>query len=204
MGFPTPQHEPSFATPQHVPDYEEPAPAYPPAADPGQQASFTEQWVNQVQTDPGLMSPPQPGLMSPEQTRTDAAPEVDDWEEPAPLQNGEFPNGDLEENFEAGDFEQEEEAEGQDMEEDETIEQFEDRVLNKRAAQLHRLMTRKFAEKFSQMTVRNTRKQAAQKFHSLLVLQKMMAVDTVQADDRHYGEISIKKGLAFESAAKRL
>jgi len=216
----------------------------PPPEEPGQQASFTEQWVNQVQTTPGLMSPPQSGLMSPQHIHppsSDAG--ARDWEEmpvpdnvpvaplvplaanpvPAPVpeseeeedetvpepQNGELatrvqqPNA--EQRFEEGDYEnEEEEEEGQDMEEDETIEQFEDRVLNKRAAQLHRLMTRKFAERFSQMTVRNTRKQAAQKFHSLLVLQKMMAVETSQAEDRHYGEISINKGLTFDTAAKRL
>ena len=208
MGYPTPQHEASYATPQHAPAYQDSAPAppvYPPAAEPGQQASFTEQWVNQVQsTGPGLASP-QPGLMSPsEQGRTSAA-SGGDWDDNG-AQDGGFDNHDDDdegEEYDEGDYEQEG-GEGQDMEEDETIEEFEDRVLNKRAAQLHRLMTRKFAEKFSQMTVRNTRKQAAQKFHSLLVLQKMMAVDTSQVEDRPYGEISIKKGVAFDSASKKL
>jgi cohesin complex subunit SCC1 len=195
MGYPTPQHEPNFATPQH-------APAYPPAADPSQQASFTEQWVNQVQTTPGLVSPPQPGLMSPSQQGRTSAASGGDWDDNG-AQDGGFDNGDNDESYEEADYEQEQ-GEGQDMEEDETIEEFEDRVLNKRAAQLHRLMTRKFAERFSQMTVRNTRKQVAQKFHSLLVLQKMMAVDTSQDEDTQYGEISIKKGPSFEGAAKRL
>jgi len=208
MGYPTPQHEASYATPQHAAAYQDSAPAppvYPPAAEPGQQASFTEQWVNQVQSSgPGLASP-QPGLMSPsEQGRTSAA-SGGDWDDNG-AQDGGFDNHDDDdegEEYDEGDYEQEG-GEGQDMEEDETIEEFEDRVLNKRAAQLHRLMTRKFAEKFSQMTVRNTRKQAAQKFHSLLVLQKMMAVDTSQVEDRPYGEISIKKGVAFDSASKKL
>jgi len=206
MGYPTPQHEASYG----APSYQDSAPAppvYPPAADPGQQASFTEQWVNQVQSSgPGLASPPQAGLMSPsEQGRTSAA-SGGDWDDNG-AQDGGFDNHDDDdddgEEYEEADYEQEA-GEGQDMEEDETIEEFEDRVLNKRAAQLHRLMTRKFAEKFSQMTVRNTRKQAAQKFHSLLVLQKMMAVDTQQMEDRPYGEISIKKGVAFDSASKKL
>ena len=208
MGYPTPQHEASYATPQHAAAYQHSAaapPVYPPAAEPGQQASFTEQWVNQVQSSgPGLASP-QPGLMSPsEQGRTSAA-SGGDWDDNG-AQDGGFDNHDDDdegEEYDEGDYEQEG-GEGQDMEEDETIEEFEDRVLNKRAAQLHRLMTRKFAEKFSQMTVRNTRKQAAQKFHSLLVLQKMMAVDTSQVEDRPYGEISIKKGVAFDSASKKL
>jgi len=252
IGFPTPQHAMQTSAPSVSvrEEYDNPDPVSypnPPPEEPGQQASFTEQWVNQVQTTPGLMSPPQPGLMSPQHIHppsSDAG--VTNWEEmpvpdnvpvaplvplanPVPVavpeseeeeedeetvpepQNGELDNRvqqqqpNVEQRFEEGDYEnEEEEEEGQDMEEDETIEQFEDRVLNKRAAQLHRLMTRKFAERFSQMTVRNTRKQAAQKFHSLLVLQKMMAVETSQAEDRHYGEISISKGLTFDTAAKRL
>merc|ERR1719278_1568875 len=157
MGYPTPQHEASYATPQHAPAYQDSAPAppaYPPAADPGQQASFTEQWVNQVQsTGPGLASPPQAGLMSPsDQGRTSAA-SGGDWDDNG-ARDGGFDNHDDDEDgeeYDEADYEQEG-GEGQDMEEDETIEEFEDRVLNKRAAQLHRLMTRKFAEKFSQMT----------------------------------------------------
>merc|ERR1712123_539053 len=81
-----------------------------------------------------------------------------------------------------------------DMQEDETIEEFEDRVLNKRAAQLHRHLSRKFSDRFSQLTRKNNRKQAAQKFHSLLVLQKMMALDVHQDTEPPYGEINIKKG----------
>ena len=179
-------------------------PAVPPAGDPSQQASFTEQWVNQVQQTPGLASPPQPGLLSPAQGNNTNVTNGE-WDDNG-AQDGGYEEEAAEEetdDYEEADYEQEQ-GEDQDMEEDETIEQFEDRVLNKRAAQLHRLMTRKFAEKFSQMTVKNTRKQAAQKFHSLLVLQKMMAVNTHQADDRPYGEISIKKGAEFESAGKKL
>merc|ERR1712020_129243 len=97
MGYPTPQHEASYATPQHAPAYQDSAPAppvYPPAAEPGQQASFTEQWVNQVQsTGPGLASPPQAGLMSPsEQGRTSAA-SGGDWDDNG-AQDGGFDNHD--------------------------------------------------------------------------------------------------------------
>lgn len=204
MGYPTPQHEPSYATPQHAPSYQDPAPAYPPAGEPGQQASFTEQWVNQVQTTPGLVSPPQADILSPSHAGRTSAASGGDWDDNG-AQDGDFGNDDQDAPFEEDDFYQEVgEGEGQDMEEDETIEDFEDRVLNKRAAQLHRLMTRKFADRFSQLTVRNSRKQAAQKFHSLLVLQKMMAVETQQEEGRYYGEINIKKGNAFETAAKHI
>merc|ERR1712054_473661 len=81
-----------------------------------------------------------------------------------------------------------------DMQEDETIEEFEDRVLNKRAEQLRRHLTKKFADRFSQLTRKNNSKMAAQKFHSLLVLQKMMALDVHQEPDPPYSEINIKKG----------
>ena len=90
------------------------------------------------------------------------------------------------------------------MQEDETIEEFEDRVLNKRAAQLHRHLSKKFSDRFSQMTRKNNRKQAAQKFHSLLVLQKMMALDVHQDSEPAYGEINIKKGPTWNTAAKCL
>merc|ERR1719186_82093 len=127
MGYPTPQHEASYATPQHAPAYQDSAPAppaYPPAADPGQQASFTEQWVNQVQsTGPGLASPPQAGLMSPsDQGRTSAA-SGGDWDDNG-AQDGGFDNHDDDEDgeeYDEADYEQEG-GEGQDMEEDETIE----------------------------------------------------------------------------------
>ena len=58
--------------------------------------------------------------------------------------------------------------------EDETIEEFESRVLNKRAALLHRQLARNFSDSFTGMTRRCNRKQVAQKFHSILVLQKMI------------------------------
>merc|ERR1712217_276469 len=62
MGYPTPAHEPGYMTPAHqpyqTPQHESSFPA-PPASNlpPVEQASLTEQWVNQVQTNPPLMSP---------------------------------------------------------------------------------------------------------------------------------------------------
>merc|ERR1712217_484434 len=64
----------------------------------------------------------------------------------------------------------------EDMQEDETIEDFENRVLNKRAALLHKQLNKKFANTSNQLTQKCNRKQVAQKFHSILVLQKMMAL----------------------------
>merc|ERR1712187_867283 len=114
-----------------------------------------------------------------------------------------------EESDEEDDYEEENrKARGEDdMQEDETIEEFEDRVLNKRAEQLRRHLTKKFSDRFSQLTRKNNRKQAAQKFHSLLVLQKMMALDVHQEPEPAYGEINIKKGppgTQLRKAYKRL
>lgn len=267
MGYPTPVHEPSYATPTHQPsgfpsneqtlpvDY--PAPGLPASnLTPGDQASFTEQWVNQVQTNPSMMSPPHqtpimspphhPNLLPHHQEEPLMSPQHHEQVQPlAPvseeppivespeklsvnnepiLQNGEIHNEEAEiEEKDEHEFEEEEEAEEEeedeyaqeyqkekvgeeddDMQEDETIEEFEDRVLNKRAAHLHRLLTRKFADRMSQMTKRNNRKQVAQKFHSLLVLQKMMAVEMTQDSEPPYGDIRIQKGPAFTKAGKSL
>ena len=92
--------------------------------------------------------------------------------------------------------------ESEEMLEGETVEEFEDRVLNKRAAHLNTILKSKLAVlpelHLSQMTRRNTRKQAAQKFYSLLVLQKALAVNIVQAENN--GDISVTKGPRFETA----
>ena len=90
------------------------------------------------------------------------------------------------------------------MQEGETIEEFEDRVLNKRAGHLNKILESKFEEKptlaFKELAAnrRHLRKQAAQKFYSLLVLQKVMAVNLEQ--ERSYTEISVTKGANFETA----
>ena len=65
----------------------------------------------------------------------------------------------------------------------ETVDEFEDRVLNKRAAKLHFRM-RKMYEDTSSLTYsdlarrKDIKKDAAQKFYSLLVLQKVTFVLT--------------------------
>lgn len=242
MGYPTPAHEPAYMTPAHQATYQTPLhessfPA-PPASNltPGEQASLTEQWVNQVQTDPSMMSPPHAPIMSPPHPAA-SIPQEDNsptkqsissnqaqaldfgWDdepepipEPVPQQPKETEAAQIpeEEEEDEEDYYEDEEDQKQktrgedDMQEDETIEEFEDRVLNKRAAQLHRHLSKKFSDRFSQMTRKNNRKQAAQKFHSLLVLQKMMALDVHQDSEPAYGEINIKKGPTWNTAAKCL
>jgi len=284
MGYPTPAHEPNFTTPVHqsagYPPHESGLTAGypgPPTTNltPVDQATFTQQWVNQVQTNPpsmmspphqpsmmspshqqNMMSPPhQPNMMPPELQTTDISPQLPPVPQetvqspqhqvevvtptksiPAPCNIEESPEKIIQEQIqvdknvqqnkvieeeEASEESEEEESEEEDeygeeysekkkqgneedMQEDETIEEFEDRVLNKRAAQLHRIMTRKFADTFKQMTRKNNRKQAAQKFHSLLVLQKMMAVEVSQESSPPYADIKIKKGPAFTTASKHI
>merc|ERR1711997_757421 len=91
-----------------------------------------------------------------------------------------------------------------DMQDDETIEDFEDRVLNKRAALLHKQLNKKFANTFGQLTQKCNRKQVAQKFHSILVLQKMMALDINQEIEPPYADISIRRGNAWDTAGSGL
>ena len=83
-----------------------------------------------------------------------------------------------------------------------TIEEFEDRVLNKRAGHLNNILKTKFQEnmsiQFSEITRRNMRKKAAQNFYSILVLQKACAVNIDQADS--YADIMVTKGPKFDSA----
>ena len=83
------------------------------------------------------------------------------------------------------------------MQEDETIEEFEDRVLNKRAGHLNKILQSKFEENvilvdFKDLIRRNMRKQVAQKFYSILVLQKVEAVKINQ--DKPYDPIMVEKG----------
>jgi len=181
-----------------------PYPAPPPAT-PGQAASFTADWVSQVQPgEPGLASPP-PLPASPAKLSLNNSDPQDDWDND--MGNDDFGGGD--DYYDDGEDEGQEEAERtgeeeQEMQEDETIEEFEDRVLNKRASQLHRQLTKKFADRFSQLGRKNNRKQAAQKFHSLLVLQKMMALEISQQEDVPYSEIEIRKGSTWLTATHSL
>ena len=93
-------------------------------------------------------------------------------------------------------------AEEEQMQDGETIEEFEDRVLNKRAGHLNNILKTKFQEnmsiQFSEITRRNMRKKAAQNFYSILVLQKACAVNIDQADS--YADIMVTKGPKFDSA----
>ena len=87
--------------------------------------------------------------------------------------------------------------------EEETQEEFEERISNKRAAHLNKILSSKLETpesvvRLSDMTRRNNRKQVAQKFYSLLVLQKVMAVNLNQTDC--YGELSVTRGPKFETA----
>merc|ERR1719433_259297 len=81
---------------------------------------------------------------------------------------------------------------------------FDNRVLNKRAALLHKQLNKKFANTFGQLTQKCNRKQVAQKFHSILVLQKMMALDINQEIEPPYADISIRRGNAWDTAGSGL
>jgi cohesin complex subunit SCC1 len=170
----------------------------PPAAELtfAQQATLTEQWVSQVE----------PAAL-PEEEEEDLG-----GYEPPP----EYPEEEEEEPC-AGEEEEEEfpadiaaggPADESAMQEDETIEQYEDRVLNKRAAQMHRHLAKRFeAEKeleLDSLLRNNHRKQVAQKFYSILVLQKVMAVEASQSSEAPFGSIRIARGPKFESALQSL
>ncbi|EFX68066.1 putative RAD21 [Daphnia pulex] len=84
---------------------------------------------------------------------------------------------------------------------DETYEQFEERVLNKRAATMYNLVRAKMqlsdSIPFSDMAFRNNKKQVAQKFYTLLVLKKNQVLELAQA--KSYAEILVSQGPKFES-----
>ena len=88
------------------------------------------------------------------------------------------------------------------MQEGETIEEFEDRVLNKRAGHFNNVIRAKFSENvmhfnFSELTRRKLRKQVAQNFYSMLVLQKLAAVNIDQSEC--FGPIMVTKGPKFDT-----
>jgi len=87
---------------------------------------------------------------------------------------------------------------------DETYEQYEERVLNKRAAQMFHIIKSKLEVDstipFNTMcTVRNTRKQVAQKFYTMLVLKKAQAVELIQ--NSSYDTLLVTKGPKFLTAS---
>ncbi|XP_041968243.1 uncharacterized protein LOC121725399 isoform X2 [Aricia agestis] len=97
-----------------------------------------------------------------------------------------------------------ENAEEGEREVGETEEQFEERVLNRRAAQLFAAVRSKLAAgqclAFADIAPRhNTRKQVAQKFYSLLVLKKHQMLKIEQSET--YGPITFTKGAQFETEA---
>ncbi|KAM3966932.1 RAD21 cohesin complex component verthandi isoform 2-T2 [Aphomia sociella] len=97
-----------------------------------------------------------------------------------------------------------ENAEEGEREAGETDEQFEERVLNRRAAQLFAVMRPKLAVglqlSFAELApAHNNRKQVAQKFYSLLVLKKHQVLKLEQHET--YGPITITKGNQFETEA---
>ncbi|XP_057338589.1 double-strand-break repair protein rad21 homolog [Microplitis mediator] len=84
---------------------------------------------------------------------------------------------------------------------DETYEQFEERVLNKRAAHMYQVIKSKLDGKdrlsLNEMTYKNSRKQAAQKFYTLLVLKKFQVLELNQ--EYSYAEILVTKGPKWEN-----
>ncbi|KAF2894481.1 hypothetical protein ILUMI_11681 [Ignelater luminosus] len=90
---------------------------------------------------------------------------------------------------------------GEEQMENETDEQFEERVLNKRAFQVFTTVRSKLQQSdqlyFSDMCHRHNRKQAAQKFYSLLVLKKFQVLELEQ--DGAYEEILVSRGPKFEN-----
>lgn len=90
---------------------------------------------------------------------------------------------------------------GDEQMENETDEQFEERVLNKRAAQMFVSVRSRLQKNdtlmLSEMTHRNSRKQAAQKFYSLLVLKKFRALSITQSEP--YADILVERGPMFDN-----
>ncbi|XP_076628581.1 RAD21 cohesin complex component verthandi isoform X1 [Colletes latitarsis] len=86
---------------------------------------------------------------------------------------------------------------------DETYEQFEERVLNKRAAHMYHVIKSKLDTKdrltLAEMAYKNNRKQVAQKFYTLLVLKKFQVLELHQ--EYPYADIIVGKGSKFENPA---
>jgi len=172
---------------QSPPEIARPDSAQPQLPGPGQ--DFTDQWVSQAAnaTASGAAPLPHPG----EDLN-------DDWDD-GPRPDSGMSGGDTR-GYSDDEEEEEEEEDGEYMDQ-ETVEQFEDRVLNKRAAKLQFRM-RKLYEDTSSLTYndlakrKDTKKDNAQKFYSLLVLQKFHALDINQSTI--YGDLNITKGPCFE------
>jgi len=87
---------------------------------------------------------------------------------------------------------------------EETSEQFEERMRNKRTNVLLRLMANQLDEEgsisFTNLVKSNRRKQVAQKFYSLLVLKKQQAIELYQDNNQPYNDIIINKGFNYDNA----
>ncbi|XP_065213439.1 double-strand-break repair protein rad21 homolog [Planococcus citri] len=83
---------------------------------------------------------------------------------------------------------------------DETVEQFEERLLNKRAGHLYSSIRMRISTSvttsFSDLIISNPKKQVAQKFYSLLVLKKHRVLELMQNEP--YGVILLTKGPNFD------
>ena len=107
----------------------------------------------------------------------------------------------------------------------ETAEQFEERVRNKRSNVLLRYLSNQLEDDdegvtLSVVVANNNRKQVstnapfaislfankcchkqvAQKFYSLLVLKKQQAIELYQDPEEEYGEITVTRGIRYEEA----
>lgn len=184
----SPQYQPHQA--QQTPDYraESPAQQEPLLPPPQHGSDFTDAWVSQV-----AALPPHQG--------------TEDWDDDVRPDSG--MSGHYDDRDDDDDDEEEEEEGGEENGEyldQETVEQFEDRVLNKRAAKLQ-LRLRKMLDdsptiNFSGLARRkDTKKDGAQKFYSLLVLQKFQAVELDQDQHNIYADLSVAKGISFDMDA---
>jgi len=155
------------------------------------QSEYTDQWVEQAATETATgtaIPPPQTPMHG------------DDWGNDNDENDDNYlDDGMGDENIDGDEM----------MGEEETIESFEDRVLNKRAAQLHRNLSRKFeAEQGGPLRLlgmlrrSENKKQAATKFYSCLVLSKVRAVEIDQED--LFSDLVLNKTDFFEGAASSL
>jgi len=186
-----------------------------PADLPPKNPDFTDQWVAQAAgmaasgaAIPPPLTPTHPGMeeieaLGPRQLQ-----------EPEEEQNGQVrPRSRTQSEGHALEEEEEEEDEEEEEEEDEyldeeTVDEFEDRVLNKRAALLHYRMKQKWQPDQLEWSYskdigrrKDSKKLAAQKFYSLLVLQKFMTVDIRQ--EEIFGDLAVRRGPTFDVDASQ-
>lgn len=232
-GYPTPAHQGGYETPAHQPVYPPASPApeaypAPPPANltPGQpNTDFTDQWVSQAATaqatghaeNPVQTPSHEPGAALDYNPASAMAPNMGGWpsyrqasptQSATPFHETEYAESNAAPEEFSNDIDPNASKEEDEMEEGEDIEHFEDRVLNKRAAKLHRQLAKKFESTdeilLTSLIKKNNRKQCAQKFYSLLVLQKVMANELKQDPSLPYADLIITKGTKFDTAAQSL